>query len=68
MKTRHAIATVGGVRALCRLLNCTRSAVYQWGEEIPEPRQYELEVKTNGKLKSDYTFHSEKDASKRGTK
>ncbi|TQS53656.1 Cro/Cl family transcriptional regulator, partial [Salmonella enterica subsp. enterica serovar Typhimurium] len=34
---------------LCRLLNCTRSAVYQWGEEVPENRQYELEVKTDQK-------------------
>lgn len=64
MKTNHALVAVGGIKELCRLLNCTRSAVYQWGDEIPESRQYELEVKTNGLLKSDYTLH--KDAGKSG--
>lgn len=67
MKTNHALVAVGGIKELCRLLNCTRSAVYQWGDEIPESRQYELEVKTDKKLKSDYTLNREKDASDSGT-
>ncbi|AOO60037.1 Cro/Cl family transcriptional regulator (plasmid) [Raoultella ornithinolytica] len=68
MKTKDALATVGGIGKLCLLLNCTRGAVYQWGEEVPENRQYELEVKTNRKLKSDYTLHRKKDAPDRGTR
>ncbi|EAB3744534.1 Cro/Cl family transcriptional regulator [Salmonella enterica] len=68
MKTKDVLSVVGGVGRLCRLLNCTRSAVYQWGEEVPENRQYELEVKTDQKLKSDYTLHRKKDASERGDK
>jgi len=68
MKTHEAIATVGGVQQLARLLNCTRVAIYKWGEDVPEARQYELEVKTGGLLKSDYTLHINKDASQRGTK
>lgn len=68
MKTREAISAVGGVQKLCRLLECTRAAIYQWGEEVPEGRQYELEVKTDGLLKSDYTLHKNKDASEHGPK
>lgn len=68
MKTNEAIATVGGVQKLCRLLNCTRGAIYQWGADVPEARQYELEVKTGGLLKSDYTQHMNKDAPQRGSK
>jgi DNA-binding transcriptional regulator YdaS (Cro superfamily) len=56
MKTKDAIAAVGGIKALCSMLGCNRAAVYQWGEDVPRPRVYELEVKTGGKLKSDYTL------------
>lgn len=55
MKTDDVLRAVGGMRALCSMLNCRRSAVYQWGEIVPEARQYELEVKTGGVLISDYT-------------
>jgi len=67
MKTRHAMSLVGGIKGLCELLGCTRAAIYQWGENVPENRQYELEVKTNKKLKSDYTLLREQDASHDGT-
>ncbi|NYA15720.1 Cro/CI family transcriptional regulator [Serratia fonticola] len=56
MKTKDVIDHMGGMTKLCALLQCHRSSVYQWGEAVPEPRQYELEVKTGGKLKSDYTL------------
>lgn len=68
MKTSDAIATLGGVQKLARLLNCTRVAIYKWGEDVPETRQYELEVKTGGLLKSDYTLHINKDEPQRGAK
>ncbi|HBI7073278.1 TPA: Cro/Cl family transcriptional regulator [Citrobacter freundii] len=62
MKTKEAIAACGGINKLCELLGCTRVAIYKWEEEVPVLRQYELEIKTNGLLKSDYTLHKEKDA------
>lgn len=66
MKTKAVLSALGNVQKVCNLLNCTRSAIYQWGEEVPENRQYELEVKTGGLLKSDFTLLIEKDASERG--
>ena len=66
MKTKDALAVVGGIKELCRLLNCHRSAIYQWGSEVPENRQYEIEVKTRRKLKSDYTLNRMNNAPKRG--
>ena len=62
MKTKDALTAVGGIRILCSLLNMGRSAVYQWGDEVPEARQDELEVKTLGKLKSDFTLSRNKHA------
>ncbi|WP_182027531.1 Cro/CI family transcriptional regulator, partial [Vibrio rotiferianus] len=46
---------VGSKAEICRLLQVSASAVTQWGEDVPELRQYQLEVLTNGKLKSDFT-------------
>lgn len=60
MKTRDAVKYAGGVVELCTLLNCTRDAIYKWGSNVPEQRQYELEVKTSGALQSDYTLHKQK--------
>lgn len=56
MKTADVIAFYGTQIAVARALNCHRHAVYQWGEDVPLSRQYELEVKTGGALKSDYTL------------
>lgn len=55
MKTTDAIAYFGSSTALAKALNCNRSSIYQWGEEVPPARQYELEVKTRGALVSDYS-------------
>ncbi|MBA5234788.1 Cro/Cl family transcriptional regulator [Pectobacterium aroidearum] len=55
MKTKDAITAVGGIKMLCKMLGCSRAAVYQWGPDVPAHRQYELEVKTGGQLQSDYT-------------
>ncbi len=50
MKTQDAINHFGGRDALARALNIDRSATYHWGELVPEPRQYQLQVITAGKL------------------
>ncbi|MBD6945734.1 Cro/CI family transcriptional regulator [Vibrio parahaemolyticus] len=55
MKLNEAIKKVGSKAEICRLLQVSASAVTQWGEDVPELRQYQLEVLTNGKLKSDFT-------------
>lgn len=55
MKKSDVINFFGSSSKLAKFLNIERTAVYQWGDTIPENRQYELEVKTNGELKSDYS-------------
>lgn len=42
MKTNHAIELAGSAAALAALFGITPSAVSQWGDEIPELRQYQL--------------------------
>jgi hypothetical protein len=44
MKTETAIQQAGGPKALADLLGITPSAVSQWKEEIPEPREWQLRV------------------------
>lgn len=56
MKKSDVIKFYGNGAKAARALNMCRTAFYQWGEFVPEQRQYELEVKTNGLLKSDYTI------------
>ena len=44
MKTEDAIARAGGATALAALLDITPSAVSQWGEDVPQPRYWQLRV------------------------
>lgn len=43
MKKSEAIRCAGGKAKLARLLNVSKGAVSQWGEEIPELRALQLE-------------------------
>lgn len=47
VKTKAVIALYGSVVAVCEQWTppLTRSAVYQWGEEVPELRAYQLREK-----------------------
>lgn len=52
MKKADAIQWAGGVNALAAIFDSpetgdhiTKSAVSQWGEELPKPRVYELRIK-----------------------
>lgn len=65
MKKVDAIKYFGSSAKLARFLSIDRTAVYQWGEFIPENRQYELEVKTGGILKSDYSLQQEENNEKK---
>ena len=53
MKTKEAVDFYGGVKALAVELDIWPHVVYRWGDSPPLARQYELEVKTKGKLKAD---------------
>jgi hypothetical protein len=44
MKTEKAIHLAGGTTALASLLGITPGAVSQWGEEIPDGREWQLRV------------------------
>lgn len=53
MTTQEAIDYYGGVKKLADALGVWAQVIYAWGEYPPMGRQYELEVKTNGKLKAE---------------
>lgn len=52
MKRKKAIDYFGSIPALARALGITYEAVRQWGDIVPELRQYQLEKITGGKLKA----------------
>lgn len=52
MKTKIAIEHFGGVAKLAEALKISKTAVYLWGDELPEGRAFQLEVITEGKLKA----------------
>jgi len=52
MTKDEAIAYFGGVNSLARALKIWPQPIYKW-TVIPQGRQYEIEVKTQGKLKAD---------------
>jgi len=53
MTTNDAIKHFGSAAALARALGIGRSAVQQWGEKPPVPRQYQIEVVSGGALKAE---------------
>lgn len=52
MKTQEAIDHYNGIKELAAALKVWPQVIYAWGDEPPMARQYELEVKTGGKLKA----------------
>lgn len=44
MDTKTAIEKAGGIVALAALLGISRQAVYQWPEQVPEARLWQLRV------------------------
>jgi DNA-binding transcriptional regulator YdaS (Cro superfamily) len=44
MKTEQAIKLAGSPTALAELLSITPSAVSQWGEDVPQAREWQLRV------------------------
>lgn len=52
MKTNDAAAFFGSKKKLAEALLINPSAVTQWGDYVPESRQYQIQVLTKGKLKA----------------
>lgn len=52
MKRQTAIDYYGSIPKLAQALKITYEAVRQWGDVVPELRQYQLEKLTDGKLKA----------------
>lgn len=44
MKTAEAIKHAGSTKSLAELLEITPSAISQWGEDMPQPRVWQLKV------------------------
>ena len=53
MTKTEAIQYYGTHAKLARALGISRQAVTDWGDRIPEGRQWQLEVVTGGDLKAD---------------
>lgn len=45
MRTRDVFELFGGAAKVARFLGITRGATHQWGEFVPELRQYHLREK-----------------------
>ena len=52
MKTKDAIAYFGGVAALAERLEVTPQAIYQWGDDVPFGRAFQIQALTKGKLQA----------------
>lgn len=53
MKKQQVIDHFGSVRAVSDALGITYQSVREWPEEVPEGRQFQIQVITNGQLTVD---------------
>lgn len=53
MTTKEAIDYFGGIKQLAEALAIWPHNVSRWGDRPPMSRQYEIEVKSGGKLEAD---------------
>ena len=61
MYTKTALEHFNNSRmAIARILNLSKSAVYQWEEIVPHASAERLQKITGGKLKVDRSLYSEK--------
>lgn len=61
MTTKEAVEFFGSYKQLADALGLWPQTVYQWGEKPPKGKQYEIEVRTDGKLKAERDHDHEKD-------
>lgn len=62
MRTQFAIDYYGGRTGLAKALGIDRTAICHWGEEVPELRQYQLQVLTKGALVAEKNTATQEDA------
>lgn len=53
MLTEDAIKHFGGIKELAAELGIWPHNIRRWGDNVPQSRAYELEVKTGGQLKAE---------------
>lgn len=53
MRTKSAVDYFGTKAAIADALGIKKSAVSQWGPNVPKGRAYQIEVLTGGKLKAE---------------
>lgn len=53
MKTKDVIDYFGGASKAASALGISTQAIYQWGDDVPGPRQAHVELATKGKIKRD---------------
>jgi len=53
MKTQEAIEHFGSIKKLADALGIWPQSIYLWGVRPPIARQYEIQVKSGGKLLAD---------------
>jgi transcriptional repressor of cell division inhibition gene dicB len=51
MTTKEAIEYFGSIKELAAALDIWPHTIYKWGDHPPKSKQFELQVKTKGKLK-----------------
>lgn len=51
MKTKDAISCFGNKSKLAKALTISKSAIAQWGSDVPELRAFQIERLTDGALK-----------------
>jgi len=52
MKKKDVIEHFGSVSSLAEALGITPEAIYQWGDDVPSSREFQIQVITDGKLKA----------------
>lgn len=57
MTTEEAVEFFGGVKPLAKVLNCWPNEVYRWEEHPPRGKQFEIQVKSAGKLKVEVEYN-----------
>jgi len=56
MKTKQVIAYYNNIENIALVLGINQSAVYKWGDDVPDGRAYQLHDLSNGDLKFNGVF------------
>lgn len=59
MKTNDVLIYFGSKAEIGRVLGVSKSAISQWGNEVPPLRAYQIEQITKGKLSANLVEHKQ---------